>query len=377
MTSTKNNICCIFNYAPHYREPVYQAMAEKLRCDFYFGDDPGTKGIKELPLEELVGFQRKQQTKRILGNRFYWQKGAWRLLFKPYSVYIITGSPFYLSNWVIGCLGKLLNKPVYAWTHGIKHQHQGNKKRLKFEQRFYRLFDKILLYGNFSKETMLKLGFPANQLVTIYNSLDHQAHKQLRLSISSSQLLKDHFGNDNPVVIYIGRIQKSKKLEQIVQAQALLKQRGRAFNFVVLGPKTEGEFLEQEVKKYGLENETWFYGPCYEEATIAEFLINAQVCVSPGPIGLTAIHAASFGLPIVTNDLLQQQMPEFEVIVENQTGGFFKNDDIEALAESIEKWAFLGPEERKSCREMAIGRVDQYYNPDFQVSLLQTLISPR
>lgn len=219
------------------------------------------------------------------------------------------------------------------------------------------------------------MGFPASQLVTIYNSLDHRAHKQLRESISSSRLLKDHFGNNNPVVIYIGRLQKSKKLEQIVQAQALLKQKGRAFNFVVLGPKTEGEFLEDEIKKHGLENETWFYGPCYEEATIAEFLINAQVCVSPGPIGLTAIHAASFGLPIVTNDLLQQQMPEFEVIVEGQTGSFFKNDDIDALAMAIEKWAFLSPEERKSCEEMAIERVDQYYNPDFQVNLLQTLIS--
>lgn len=31
-------ICCIFNYAPHYRYSVYQKMAETFDVNYYFGD---------------------------------------------------------------------------------------------------------------------------------------------------------------------------------------------------------------------------------------------------------------------------------------------------------------------------------------------------
>ena len=34
----KNKICCVFNFAPHYRNSIYKFMDKELGCDFYFGD---------------------------------------------------------------------------------------------------------------------------------------------------------------------------------------------------------------------------------------------------------------------------------------------------------------------------------------------------
>ena len=33
-------ICCFFNYPPHYRYAIYNAMDRTLNCDFFFGDAP-------------------------------------------------------------------------------------------------------------------------------------------------------------------------------------------------------------------------------------------------------------------------------------------------------------------------------------------------
>ena len=40
----------------------------------------------------------------------------------------------------------------------------------------------------------------------------------------------------------------------------------------------------------------------------------ANVTVSPGPIGLTAIQSLTYGVPAITNDEFSTQGPEFETI---------------------------------------------------------------
>ena len=41
------------------------------------------------------------------------------------------------------------------------------------------------------------------------------------------------------------------------------------------------------------------------------------MCVSPGNVGLTAIHSLTYGTPVLTHDNFNFQMPEAEAIEEN------------------------------------------------------------
>lgn len=59
------------------------------------------------------------------------------------------------------------------------------------------------------------------------------------------------------------------------------------------------------------------------------------MCVCPAAVGLTAIHALSYGCPVISNDNVETQMPEFESIVEGETGSLFKENDIEDLVEKL------------------------------------------
>ncbi|MCD8208612.1 MAG: glycosyltransferase family 4 protein, partial [Bacteroidales bacterium] len=82
----------------------------------------------------------------------------------------------------------------------------------------------------------------------------------------------------------------------------------------------------------------WFYGECYDEKKLAELFYNADLCVSPGNVGLVAIHAMQYGLPVVSHDNFETQMPEYETIVEGKTGALFKEGDVDDLCRVVKNW---------------------------------------
>ncbi|TDT44755.1 glycosyltransferase involved in cell wall biosynthesis [Maribacter spongiicola] len=369
--ANNTKICCIFNLAPHYRAPIYKLMDKELQCDFYFGDDVGTP-IKKMNYADLTGFKKELKNIYIPNTGFEWQKGAWQLIFKPYTYYIITGTPGSLSNWLLALLAILLRKKVYAWTHGMKGNLTPAGKLIA--KNFFRLCTKSLLYGDFSKKLMINEGFKSEQLIPIYNSLDYDCQLEIRKTLVPSTIYKDYFQNNDPILIYIGRVQKSKKIDLLVHALFELKHNNKNCNLVIVGEDIDNNDIPALVKEYNLQERVWFFGPCYNEEKIGELLFNSDICVSPGLIGLTAIHALTYGLPVITSDLYSQHGPEFEAIEPGITGDFFKAGDILDLCKKINNWINLSSKLRERVRLHAYSMVKSKYNPHYQIKVLKSLI---
>ncbi|WP_082433327.1 glycosyltransferase [Flagellimonas eckloniae] len=347
-------------------------MDSELACDFYFGDSANTP-IKQMDLDSLKGFKKILINKTVSRWKYYWLKGSAKLIFKPYRYYILSGGSKYLSHWFILIFAKILNKKVIVWTHGMKGNKVGVAKFLDIL--FYKLSHKVLLYGNLSKNVMLREGFKENKLIPIYNSLDYLVQKKIRDRIGPSSIYSDHFRNNFPTLFYIGRIQWSKRLDMLIEALSILNAKGNHCNLIIIGKDVEDVNLPKLVAQHGLEDKVWFYGPCYDEHKIGTMMFNADLCVSPGPIGLTAVHAMTFGLPIVTNDNFELQMPEHEVITKGMTGGFFKENNLESLVGKILEWTNLSKEKRNQVRNDAYEVVDTKYNPIFQLEVLKKIVS--
>lgn len=55
------------------------------------------------------------------------------------------------------------------------------------------------------------------------------------------------------------------------------------------------------INEYGLNYHVWLCGPCYVEKTKGELMYNADLCISPGNVGLMVMDSFMFGLPVATN----------------------------------------------------------------------------
>jgi glycosyltransferase involved in cell wall biosynthesis len=345
-------------------------MDEELECDFYFGDKlPGD--IKAMDYHSLTGYKRSLKNVWLGGN-FYWQINSVGLVFKPYKHFIIDGEPFCVSSWIILLFAKILGKETYCWTHGWYGRETLTKKILK--NIFFSMAHHIFLYGDYAKEIMQKEGFPANKLSCIYNSLDFDNQISLRVTLKPTPLYKNHFKNDYLNLIFIGRLTSAKRLDLLINAIAKLKDQSHNYNLTLIGEsERKNELLSLSIK-LGLKENIWFYGACYDERNISELIFNADICVSPGNVGLTAIHSMTYGTPTITHNNFSHQGPEFEAIIDGNTGTFFEYENCDSLVESIIRWnALVSDRElvRKNCYEI----IDTKYNPHYQIALLKKVIN--
>ena len=153
-----------------------------------------------------------------------------------------------------------------------------------------------------------------------------------------------------------------------------LNQEGFPTNLMMVGADDEGTGIDRLVKEKGLTDKVWSYGPCFDERLLGEFFSSATVCISPGNVGLTAIHSLSYGCPVITHGDFPYQMPEFEAIRPNITGAFFKRDDINDMTETIKKWIESYRHNRDQIRQQAYDEIDKKWNIHYQIEVLKRVL---
>ena len=344
-------------------------MDQELGIDFFFGDSRKQGAIKELDTSCLKNF--KGYFHNIGFGPIYWQNGAIRLLWSDYTDLFTTGTHYCLSAWVILLLAPLFGKRVYLWSHGAYGNERGLKKWLTIWK--MKRATGSLLYGNYAKKILLEWGVPEEKLHVFYNSLAHDEEMEVRKTLKPSSFYRDHFHNDLPNLFFIGRFIAEKKLDMIVRAMLLLRDKGIDVNMTYVGDGPIKAELQAIVKEQGLQDNVWFYGPCYDEKQIAEIIFNADLCISPGEIGLTAMHAMVYGSPAITHNNFSHQGPEFEAIIEGKTGTFFKENNVESLANCIQTWLNNGLN-REQIRQNCYDVIDNKYNPHHQIEMIREVI---
>lgn len=365
-------LCCLFNYAPHYRAPIYRLMDAQLHCDFYFGKDLREK-IEKMDCKSLKGF-KKELTNIYLGN-WVWRRGVVRLAFdNRYDTYMISGEPHTLSVALFSLFARMMGKKVYSWQHGIMNSKLSGIKL--FNQKvLIGLQNGVFLYGNRARDVMISLGYDAGKLHVIYNSLDYR--QTVRYNAMASKTVSPYttlFGNTDPTLLFIGRLTPVKQLDRLFRLFTRLNREAVSCNLILIGDGPEKERLQKEAAQTPFKERFSCIGALYEEEKIANYLYHADLCVSPGNIGLTAIHAASYGLPIVTNNNFDTQMPEYEVVEKGVTGDFFQENNDDDLYEVVCRWLISHAGNRETIRKACMKRIAECYNPEYQIDLLKQVL---
>ncbi len=357
------HLCLIPNSAPIYRKGIYHLIDQTFACDWYIGLTINNDKRFDI---SILNNAKEIPNKMLIGN-WYWQKGAIGLLGK-YNTFIMTGEVYCLSTWIMVFLARFLpKKKVYFWSHGWYGKETFAKKVLK--KIFFRLANGTFLYGNYARQLMIENGFDGSKLFVIHNSLDYDAQLKLRNEIEPSDIYTRHFGNENKTLIFIGRLTEVKRLDMLIQAVAKLKQEDKQYNIVLVGDGVMKDVLQKQAAEAGVD--VWFYGACYDERTNAELIYNADLCVAPGNVGLTAMHTMVFGTPVITHDDFKWQMPEFEAIKSGETGDFFTRGDVNSLAQAIEHWFDTHGNDRNEVRRACYNEIDTLWTPQFQIEVIK------
>lgn len=370
-------VCLIYNFPQHYREEVFSLIDQKLNIDFYFGDK--MDDVKSFNPRRLRGFKGFLANKYILGN-IYFQRGSLGVIFNSsYKKYIILGEFYCINHWLLLFSKHFYKKrKIYLWTHGFYGRENSFKYLVK--RIFFSLSDGILLYGNYAKELMTSYGYRPEFMHVIYNSYKFTEIKKNLFSNKSLGSLVSENRNSKSRILFIGRLTSVKRLDILIMAICYMKNVLKyPVDLFIVGIGEDLSKLEKLVVEKELIENVHFLGALYDEELIAPIICSCDLCISPGNVGLTAIHCLSYGTPVATHNNFSSQMPEFEAILDTEFNGFlFEKDSYLSIAqksvEYLTKINSLSLEEKLNIRYKRMKVISEKYNPTIQLKVIQSLV---
>lgn len=368
--------CAIFtNIAPLYSKSLWYNLSSSSYVNYsFYSSRKGFSGIETIDANESSLLNENGRLnwyfiKNIyLKNYLVYQRGIISNCLKTNKdVYILSGEMYIISNWLAALICKMRGKSLIFWGHGL-YGNEGYLKKV-FRLLYYKIADYHLIYANRSRKLMIESGFNPEKLYVVYNSLNYDLHRKLYEDRNPTKLkqLKISLFPDRgelPVIVFIGRLTREKKLPLLLEAVSLSKERGVEYNCLIIGDGGEFDSLCRKACELGISNSISFTGASYDETVNANFIMLADCCVSPGNVGLTAIHSLSLGTPVITHSNLCNQMPEVEAVIQDKTGLFFNENDVNDLSQVIDNMLLNN---RKSEMEThCIGEIMEFWNPSKQ-----------
>lgn len=372
----KKRVSLLFNILPLYRKPVFTLINKSFECQWIFGNN-----LTNIPSCDAGNLNHAHELplKRGIKNT-YWLKGALKYLFgkeSPDNI-IMLGEIKFITTWLVIIRNKFRpryrRKKIIFWAHGW----YGNESRVQnlIYKYYFNMADRIMFYGNRAKKIAINNEIPSSKISVIHNSLDHDKFREIRQrltikSINIGTTLKGHFDNPSlPLVCYIGRLSPNKNLEMLLEAQKILSKQGININTIFIGDGPGRKSLEDLTEKYNLQDNVSYLGACYDEEKTAQYIYLSDACVSPGHIGLTAIHSLELGTPVITHNDFSHHAPEIESIEDNVNGWLFEYKNQDSLAAKILEAIKLCHDNRDAIRNLCIKSISDW-TPEYQLRIIK------
>lgn len=212
-----------------------------------------------------------------------------------------------LREFIINLWCRLLSISVVLHVHGGLFITQGtsNKLFIKLSQSLFNNSQQVIVLSELERK-LLKEKFNYAYAKVLSNSIDTSTFK-----INSVRQL-----SKNPILLYLGRIEKNKGIVELVEALKLLKN-DSIFRFILCGAGPLTEYCKIECDKFLGENFE-FKGVVYGEEKI-NIIKESNIFLLPSyfeglPMALLETMAAGV-VPIVTN------VGSMKYIVENGING--------------------------------------------------------
>lgn len=334
-------IALIHNFCTHYTVGFFEAFARRFDTDIFFssaGEESYWLPEHGVSVGDFAGHYLLEADARRVGLLVRFPK---KLLSAPFDVYIKSLDGRYVLA-VTYLVSRLRRRPVILWT-GIWMRirspfHRAIFPLVKF---LYRHADAIVTYGAHVKQYLISEGVPEARIFIAPHSTDNMLYGR---SVSEEEMdsVRGEFdlGENDKVILYVGRFVPEKGLNDLIEAFGLLGARDTVLVLAGTGPE-RGQ-LEGLVKERGLTNSVRFTGYVAPERVPGLYSL-ARMAVLPSvatatfrePWGFLVNEAFNQGVPVVVTETVGAAAGG---LVQDEINGLIVPErNVPALASALER----------------------------------------
>ena len=170
-------------------------------------------------------------------------------------------------------------------------------------------------------------------------------------------------------LVFFGRLTNVKRIDLAIEAVIQLNRKFQKFSLKVVGDGPQEEYLKKIVCDADANEYISFERAKYSEYEIGQMFFQSDLLISPGNVGLNAVHAMFYGTPVLTHNNFNNQMPESEIIEEGVNGVFHKENDLKSIEDKIEQWFSFNFNSWN--RDKIRKRLIKKYNPIYQAKIFE------
>lgn len=315
----------------HYRVPLYAelrniALEHGIELQLLIGK--GAPAELQRKDEGTLSWAIPIPTRYMFGNRLCWQ--SFGLYARDADMVIVMHENKLLYNLWLLTLGR--PRRLAFWGHGRNMQSRRPGLKERFKRWTVNKVDWWFAYTDSSADIVRDTGFPDSQITVVDNAIDTDELSRFckEVSLEDCQDLKRMLGlQPGPVGLYLGSLYPEKRLDFLLDATLLIRQKLPSFQLLVVGAGPNKAFIEASAIKF-----PWLHylGPL-QGRDKARVLITSDLILNPGLVGLGILDSFAAGRPMFTTDC-EVHSPEISYLLSGENGVMTANN-VDTYADAV------------------------------------------
>lgn len=325
----KPRVLIVQRILPHYRVPLFQELSRShsMTVDVAYGRQRNGAALESVDHPEGIStIPLRNSYLTVAGaERAVYQRGLSDvILSRSYDVVIAEFNPRIVSNLLAYRSARRTGTSFIWWGHGMGPAAGRITARARLA--LAQAADAVIFYDDVQAARFVALGLPSDRAFVAPNSMDTAAISTLAQPPESG--LRNR-------ILYVGRLVPEKKVDLLIRAFALARTSfTQPQKLTIVGDGPERSALGALAEGLGLSAEVEFTGPMYAQDQLAPLFNASRMSVSPGAIGLAAVHSLAYGVPLIVAES-EPHGPEASALKSGHNSLFFPNGRAERLAAAL------------------------------------------
>ena len=272
-------VLIIQSVIPHYRIPIFNALAEKVDLTVVYDTGKVPDGANFAT--------EKVRVIHAINKIWIHMKNMLRMA-KKYDVVISMLDSSYLTTRL---LGKVRGKTkLILWGIGVAASYKVRFDSLPEAAVAYKKMieqaDAALFYSSYPIDKYAGMGVPREKLFAANNTV-----KVLPIQKC-----------EKTSILFVGSLYRAKKIFELLEcyrnAHTMCE---KLPELVIVGDGEDADPVKEWVAEHGYEDKIVLTGAIYDENILSDYFARAIVCISPDQAGLSVLKSFGYGVPFVTH----------------------------------------------------------------------------